>query len=118
MGRDGVVDLKPQETIMLTVSKAARNQVEAYFQDNEVKPVRIFLSNGCGGPQLALALDKKNETDLVYQFDDIEFAIEKSLMDQVKPIKIDFGERGFEIASSLQPSGGCGGCGSSDSCCS
>jgi iron-sulfur cluster assembly protein len=105
---------------MLTISEAALKQVAQFFDGKDIKPVRIFITNGCSGPQLAMAVDEKKENDLVYQFDAIKFLVEKTLMTQARPIKIDFGERGFVISSQLpqRSSCGCGGCGSSDSCCS
>ena len=101
---------------MFTVTQAAIEQIKAYFENNEIKPIRVFLSNGCGGSQLALALDEKRPADEAYPFDNFEFIIEKALLAQIQPIQIDFGEKGFIINSSLQPSCGCSGCGSTGNC--
>ena len=42
---------------MLHVTESAVQAVANYFNAMDVKPIRIFLSQGCGGQQLAMALD-------------------------------------------------------------
>jgi iron-sulfur cluster assembly protein len=103
--------------MMFSVSEAAQAQLLDYFKDNEVKPVRVFLSNGCGGSHLSMALDEKRPMDAVYSFEGIEFVIEQALLDMAQPMAIDFGEQGFHISSQLELGSGCSGCGSSDHCC-
>jgi iron-sulfur cluster assembly protein len=102
---------------MFTLTPAAEAQVAQYFTKNDIKPVRIFIANGCSGPQLALALDEARNNDAVYPCGDFEFVIEQSLMDRAQPIKIDFTGSGFKISTALELCGSCGGCGSSSSCC-
>ena len=102
---------------MFTVTEAAQEQIKAYFKENEIKPVRVFLSSGCGGSHLLLALDEKRPSDAVYPFENFEFIVDKSLLEQARPMNIDFNERGFIINSRLELKSGCGGCGSSESCC-
>jgi Fe-S cluster assembly iron-binding protein IscA len=36
---------------MLTVTEIAQKQIAKFFEENALRPVRIFLSNGCTGPQ-------------------------------------------------------------------
>jgi Fe-S cluster assembly iron-binding protein IscA len=103
---------------MFTVSEAAQAQLIEYFKENELKPVRVFLANGCGGSHLTMALDEKRPMDAVYSFEGFEFVIEQALLDTAQPMEIDFGGQGFTISSQLQLGSGCGGCGSSDHCCS
>ena len=50
---------------MIEVTDAAIQAVAAYFKDMDVKPIRIFLTHGCGGRQLAMALDDVQTTDAV-----------------------------------------------------
>ena len=102
---------------MFSVTPAAREQIEAYFKQNDIKPVRVFLTSGCGGSQLALALDGKRPSDATYACGDFEFIIEQGLLSRAQPMEIDFGPRGFIINSTLELQSGCGCCGSSDSCC-
>lgn len=102
---------------MLTVSEAAQAQLLEYFKENEVKPVRVFLANGCGGRHLSMALDEKRPMDAVYPFEGFELVIEQDLLDMAQPMEIDYGEHGFKISSQLQLGSGCSGCGSSSHCC-
>ena len=59
-----------------------------------------------------MALDEPQETDVTYTEHGVTFAIEKDLFEKVKPIRVDFVESaqgsGFQLASSLAKSGGCG----------
>jgi Fe-S cluster assembly iron-binding protein IscA len=103
---------------MLTLTESAQAQVLDYFKENDIKPVRIFLNSGCGGEQLALAVDDQQPTDKVHKFGDLTFLVDQSLMEKAQPITIDFGMTGFVIDSKLELASGCGGCGSSSSCCS
>jgi len=44
--------------------------------------------------------------------------VDKELMEQAKPIKIDFMGKGFSITSKMTFEAGCGGCGSTSTGCS
>lgn len=103
---------------MITVSRPAREQVNTYFKDNNkaLQPVRIFITNGCGGQQLAMALDNKTRDDAVFTYDGVEYIMQSALLEQAKPVAVDFKEMGFSITSNLTLEGGCGSC-SSGSCC-
>jgi len=104
---------------MLNVTEHAQEQIANYFKDNELKPIRVFLSSGCGGRQIALALDAARPEDAVFEVAGVQYLVEKSFLAQAQPIEIDFAGHGFKISSSLQlGGGGCGGCGSSEGCCS
>lgn len=102
---------------MFTVTESARKQIALYFEDNEVKPIRVFLSNGCGGVQIAMALDQQNPNDNTFEFDGIQFLVDKDFLAQAQPIEIDFAGHGFKITSSLELGQSCSGCGSSGQCC-
>ena len=102
---------------MLTVTEKAQEQISAFFKGREAKPIRIFLTNGCGGPQIAMGLDEATDQDSVFEFSGIQYLVEKTLLDQAKPIEIDFGVDGFKITSSLELGAACGGCGSTSNCC-
>jgi len=102
---------------MINVSKTAQEQVKEYFRDKAVKPVRIFVSSGCGGAQLAMALDEKKEDDSIFTYDGVEYVMETSLLEQASPVAVDFTGSGFRLDSSLELGGGCSSCGSEGSCC-
>ena len=64
-----------------------------------------------------MALDESKENDEVFNDKGLTYVVEKSLYDNVKPIKIDYVSSamgaGFNIASSMQMGASCG---SSSSC--
>jgi Fe-S cluster assembly iron-binding protein IscA len=102
---------------MLDVSEAAQQQITDYFKTNEVAPIRVFLNQGgCGGPSLALALDEKRDNDESFEIGGFVYLVEKALMEQASPIKVDFTGMGFTLTSSLKLGGGCSGCGGSCDC--
>lgn len=102
---------------MINVSKTAQEQVKEYFNGKDIKPVRIFVSSGCGGAQLAMALDEKKEDDSIFTYDGVEYVMETSLLEQASPVAVDFSDSGFRLDSSLELGGGCSSCGSTGSCC-
>jgi Fe-S cluster assembly iron-binding protein IscA len=60
-----------------------------------------------------MALDEPRESDLTYVDRDVTIAIEKELLEQIKPVRVDFVQSaegsGFQLASSLAKGEGCGG---------
>ena len=48
---------------MFTVTESAVQAVAEYFKTMAVRPIRIFLTQGCGGQQLAMALDAVQRAD-------------------------------------------------------
>ncbi len=106
---------------MLEVTEKATEKVREFFKTREnVSPLRIFVAGvACSGPQLGMALDEGNENDERIETEGFTYLVEKSLLEEAKPIKVDFistdqGE-GFIITSNLKSacsSGGCAGCGS------
>ena len=103
---------------MIDVTSAAQEQVQAYFTDKEIMPVRIFVTSGCGGSQLAMALDEKKDTDSAYAYNGVEYIMDQELLEQAQPVRIDYSGKGFSLESSLNLSSGCSSCGTKGSCCS
>ena len=103
---------------MITVTETAQEQIKAFFEGKDLKPVRIFLHQGCGGSQLAMALDEQKETDTATQVDNVSYIMDTHLLEKAKPVVVDFSGTGFQIDSSLELSSGCSSCGSHGSCCS
>jgi iron-sulfur cluster assembly protein len=62
-----------------------------------------------------MALDESRDGDEIFNQNGLTFMIEKELLEEVKPIKVDFVETprgaGYAIQSNLQKADGCGGCG-------
>ena len=102
---------------MIEVTDAAIQAVAAYFKDMDVKPIRIFLTHGCGGRQLAMALDDVQTTDAVCEAGGFRFIMAKTLLEQSLPVLIDYAQAGFRISSSLDLGKGCQSCGTAGSCC-
>ena len=101
---------------MLNVTDKA-SEVIADFMKNQKEgaAIRVLLNMACSGPSLSMALDDANtEVDEVISAAGATFVIEKELLDQVKPITIDFittpQGAGFNLTSSLPEGGGCGSC--------
>lgn len=104
-----------QEITMFDVSDTASRELDAFFEEKEKSPIRVYLSpGGCSGPRLALALDTPNDTDTVFDAKGYSFCINSELMAQAKNVTIDFSDIGFTVSSDLQfgsgTSGGCSGC--------
>ena len=102
---------------MLTVTEKAQQQIALYFEENDPKPIRVFLTSGCGGSQISLALDEPKPQDSTFEIAGVQYLVDKTLLEQAQPIEIDFSDQGFKVNSSLELGGGCGGCGSSSQCC-
>lgn len=100
---------------MLTVTQPAKAQLDEYFADNEKAHIRIFLSNSCAGPKLALALDEPKDSDDLFEVEGYSFIVDKELLAEAKPLALDFACSGFSVNSSLKLEGG-GGCGGGCSC--
>ena len=76
---------------MLEITEAAKDQINEQLKGREVSSIRIFLNQGgWGGPSLAMALDEPKDNDDVFDIGEFKYIVEKELMEQAKPIKIDF----------------------------
>jgi iron-sulfur cluster assembly protein len=101
---------------MLEVTEEAQKEINSYFEDKDPSPIRIYLeSGGCSGPRLVLALDEKTDDDEVLEVEGQTYLVEKALLEEATPIKVEMSYMGFQITSSLaleeMAGGGCGGCG-------
>ncbi len=103
---------------MINVTEKAQKEIKTFFEGRDIKPIRIFLNQGCGGAQLAMALDEKKETDSAKEIDGVAYLMDTTLLESAKPVEVDFTGTGFQISSSLELSSGCASCGSHGSCCS
>ncbi|MBP7232164.1 MAG: hypothetical protein KBA28_09550 [Syntrophaceae bacterium] len=63
---------------------------------------------------MGMALDESQEEDVVFTDRGVNFIIDKTLFEEVKPIHVDFIESarggGFKLTSNLEAGEGCGGC--------
>ena len=98
------------------VTEKADQMIQQFFQEKKEKPiVRVFLSQGgWSGPSLGMALDEPKDDDEIVKNNGVTYLVNKQLLDQVKPIVVDFIESGwgsgFSISSSLKKPDSCGSC--------
>ncbi|SHO48286.1 IscA/HesB family protein [Desulfopila aestuarii] len=108
---------------MLEVTAEAHDKLTEYFKENNLtSSLRIFLNHGgCSGPTLGLALDEAKAEDERFEQQDLQFLIEKNLLQQCGSITVDYINAGKQSGFSIRPStplpgagGGCsaGSCGS------
>jgi Fe-S cluster assembly iron-binding protein IscA len=103
---------------MIKITEKAQEEIKTFFEGREVKPIRIFLNQGCGGAQLSMALDEKKDTDTSWKIAGLEYLMDNTLLESASPIEVDFTGTGFQISSSLELNSGCSSCGTHGSCCS
>lgn len=105
---------------MITVTDAAKKELDAYFKDNHPDSIRVFLApGGCSGPRLALALDDPKDSDQTAEEQGYNFCMDKQLVSQTGEITVNFSAMGFSVDSALPiaVTGGCSSCGTSGGCC-
>ena len=60
-----------------------------------------------------MALDEQRETDHVYRNNGITFVMDSTLLEDAKPVTVDYLENeygaGYNVTSNLPKAGGCGG---------
>ena len=92
-----------------------------------LKEVQAFIANRQLADLIAQGNKEVNESvveniypskDEAYDISGYKYVVDKELLEQAKPIKIDFMGMNFNITSSMVFEGGCGSCGSSSSGCS
>lgn len=100
---------------MFEITKSATEKIAEYFQDRELKPIRIFLhEGGCAPSSLALDLDEIKDTDTVFDIDGFQFIVDEDLLREAAPIKVDYTRSGFEFGSELEFEDACSVCMSGD----
>ncbi|MBU1247181.1 MAG: IscA/HesB family protein [Proteobacteria bacterium] len=102
---------------MIDMTDAAKAKIAEYFQGKDIEPVRIYLAMGCGGAQLALALDAAKDTDEVAKIGDYSVVVDKKLYEEGKTFTIDASPMGFAVESDLVMPEAPSGTGSCGSCC-
>ena len=103
---------------MLTVTEKANEKITGFLEAQKGPScIRLFLSEGgCSGPSLGMALDEPSKNDEIIKDNGVTYLIDKMLLEQAKPISVDFIETeagsGFSISSSLPKGTGCSSCSS------
>ncbi|MEG6551274.1 IscA/HesB family protein [Desulfocurvibacter africanus] len=101
---------------MISLTMAAKEQIDNHFKDKVNSPIRIYLTHGCGGPRFALALDEPTDGDEVVEDGGYTFVMEKELFKQASPLTVDMSPMGFVVKSEMELGGGGGGCSGCTSC--
>ena len=107
---------------MILVEDSVIEYAKKFYEERGIDntPIRVYLTYGWSGPRVALALDGLTENDEVYNYDGVDFIIEKELSAKLGKILIDLGEFGFNVAyeTILESDKGCGSCGDGCGSCS
>lgn len=99
---------------MFEVTPAALARLEAFMADQHADAIRIHVTPSLhAAPALALALDSARENDAVYTAGALTFLVDRNLMADIQPVRIDADTVGLRFSSRLATEdGGCGcGCG-------
>lgn len=98
---------------VLEVTAKATKLMAEHFKGKKKRPIRLFVKlGGCGIRSFGVALEKRQETDALFEIDGFEYIIDKVLLKHVEPIKVDSDGYGFRISGSgIAPQHGCGNCG-------
>ena len=100
---------------MLEVTKLATEKIAEYFEDKEVSPIRIFLlGERCGLPSPIMDVDEIKDTDEVFDIDGFQFVVDRELLKEAQPIKVDYTRFGFQFDCGLEFEDGCAACMSDD----
>ena len=101
---------------MFEVTEKAIEMIKEALKDQEkISAIRVvYNKDGWSGPSLGLVLDEPSEDDQVFTQEGITYVIGKDLLEQVKPIKVDYvnapNGNGFYIFSNLKAESDCGSC--------
>ena len=63
-----------------------------------------------------MALDEPKENDNTFDIDGLKFIIDKNLMNEVAPIKVDFSGFGFQFDCGMDLDDACTACATSGAC--
>lgn len=98
---------------MFELSEKAAEAIKKQFLEGKEggQSIRILMTDGgWKGAQLVLAFDEPREDDHLFTEKGLTFLVEKTLLDRVKPITIDYVEgimgSGFTLKSGLMKGGG------------
>lgn len=88
----------------ISVTDKASEMIKKSIKDKEIKDtnVRIYISGmGWGGPTFGIALDEQKANDFAQIYEDINYIVEKDLIEQFGSFEIDFVKgflsKGFQV---------------------
>jgi iron-sulfur cluster insertion protein len=103
------------------ISDEAYTEFKGFLDENKVESYNIrinFAGNSCSGPAFNISIEDsieaKKENDIVEQVKDINFIVEKALIDEFDGFTILSTEenngRGLSLRPLTAPEGGCSSC--------
>lgn len=99
---------------MFGITPAASARIRDFMTDRQSAPIRIHIAPSLNdAPSLAMTFDSASDSDVVYKADGVTFLVDRKLLDDIGPIRIDCDAIGLRFSSRLTTDdGGCGcGCG-------
>lgn len=102
----------------MTISEAAYKEFKEFLDENKVENYNIRINLGgmaCSGPVFNITVDEATDDDLVEVVNDINFVIEKRLIEEFGGFILLSAEEnngnGLSLKPVIAPEGGCGSCG-------
>jgi Fe-S cluster assembly iron-binding protein IscA len=103
---------------MFEVTEKAIEMIREFQKDKDnIPPIRLNLfASSCGPPTLQMTLDEHQENDETFHDGGLTFLIDKQLLEDVQPIKIDYVHTasgagdGFSISANLSKALSSGRC--------
>jgi iron-sulfur cluster assembly protein len=98
---------------LLEITIKATQLIAEHFKNIEKSPIRLFVKlGGCGIRSFGVAIEKPKKSDVIFEIDGFQYIVNKVLLRNVQPIKVDSDGFGFRISGKgIAPHHGCGNCG-------
>ena len=100
----------------ITISQEAYTEFKAFLEENKITDFNIrinFAGFACSGPIFNISISEGTDADEVETVNDINFIMEKSLIEQFGGFIILSSEEnegnGLSLKPVISPEGGCGG---------
>lgn len=102
----------------IEVTPKASRLVASFFEKRKKSPIRIYLkTGGCGIQSLSVSLEQPAPTDEIFEIDGFRYIVDRELLNQVQPIKVDSDGIVFRLSGrGVYPPDGCGTCGAMGGC--
>lgn len=102
----------------MTISEDAYKEFKEFLDENKVENYNIRINLGgmaCSGPVFNITVDEVTDDDVVEVVNDINFVIEKRLIEEFGGFILLSAEEnngnGLSLKPVIAPEGGCGSCG-------
>ena len=108
----GLIRNNDVQEIGIQVTPKASLTIREYLNGQSTLPIRIFLKiGGCGMQSFGINPEAFQPGDEAFEIDNLTYVIEKRLLKQYGPIKIDSDGFTFQLrGKGISPPTGCGTC--------